>query len=184
MKKTIVISCFLLAAAVVAQAIEYAISYTEFGQECARIESGATAPTNSVTGFDSALTNVPSKYLVIDAGTLREKTTGEKAAYDAAEFTAWEDSKTNSIVATLDGRYLLRLNQVNTALISEGVITNAFTPQNSTPAAVAAAAAPSTNVVTKGRANSLSNILYQVERATLHYIGNPPDGSAIIDNIK
>ena len=107
-----------------------------------------------------------------------------EAVVNPTNQAAWDASRTNfTALVSYNNRYMIRMGQVSDALIAEGLLTNALTVA-STPASIAALAAGSTNRSTIDRANSLSNCLKQVERATLHYVGAPPDESSILSNIE
>jgi hypothetical protein len=71
--------------------MKYAITYTKYELDCARIEKGKTPlPVGSAYPVPANLMEIPSNYLIIDTGVLREKTTEEKTAYDDAKTAADE----------------------------------------------------------------------------------------------
>ena len=74
--------------------MKYAITYTKYELACARIRKGRTPlPAGSVYPVPADLMEIPSDYLVIDDGVLREKTAEEKTAFDDAKAAADEASR-------------------------------------------------------------------------------------------
>ena len=93
MKKILIMLSCVAGLAMTVSALEYAVSYTEYELACAQIAKGKTPlPEGTVYPVQGNLKKIPSKYLIIDNGVLREKTTEEKAVYDAAKIAA-DDAK-------------------------------------------------------------------------------------------
>lgn len=161
-----------------AMAVDYAESFVKYGENCARIKSGATAPTNTVTGFTNTLKTIPPHYLIIDGGALREKTTQEKMDF----WMAYKDNHTGFIA--LENRFMSRLGTLNSNLLAEGVITNAYVPATMTTNSLAASVNASTNAAVTNIHKFLIRDLDHLERVAPKILGPVPDGSTVLENIE
>jgi hypothetical protein len=99
--------------------MKYAIAYTQYELNCASIEKGKTPlPAGSVYPVQANLMEIPSKYLIIDGGELREKTTAEKTAYadaSAAAAEAAEKARQEAkalVLKTVENNFLLICDSV------------------------------------------------------------------------
>ena len=96
----------------------------------------------------------------------------------------WKDLKTNfTAILAWESRLTNRLASVNGLLMLEGIITNNFTPQNSTPAIVGAAVAQSTNALIGQLGLALDADVKYLYLTTEGTIGRPPDGSEILYHV-
>lgn len=83
MKRILLIVCLLVWASTTVWALYYATPYVEYGEDCATIAKGNTPfSEDAVYPVQGSLKNIPSYYLIIDNGVVREKTAEEKTAYD------------------------------------------------------------------------------------------------------
>ena len=102
----------------------------------------------------------------------------------SAKVDKWKDLKTNyPAILAWEARLTNRLASVNVILISEGIITNAFTPQNSSPLTVGAKVAESTNANIGGLGLALDADVKYLYMTVEKYIGSPPDGSEILIHV-
>jgi len=189
MKKLVIIfAALMLIGVATVWALDYAESYTSYGESCARIKNGNTPlPDGSVYPVEQTLKIVPSQYLIIDNGVLREKTVQEKAAYDTAVSNAtaqavvdWKNSKTNyNDIIAWDNRFMMRLTQANGILMSEGIITNAITPQTLVDSELATYMIQATNPAASSVGIALDECGKWVTSITINNIGSPPDGKPV-----
>ena len=103
----------------------------------------------------------------------------------AQRMTNWQASKANfNKIGLWEARFLMRLGQLNTILLDEGLITVALTPETATPREVATYVIQATHPQASNIGIALEKCDEWVESFTVEFIGNPPDGSTVRSQIQ